>query len=192
MNTQGVEKLLIDALKRNNLKVTSQRMLLLDRLTQKAVPLSVPELTKSLSALSPNRTTVYRILTEAVKAKIVAEIHFKDGITRYESRIKPEESHTHTYTSKQASTRAGTNTGKTKQIRSTSPKRLIESSDDDHCHHVVCKGCGKVDHVNTDAIEEILKKVSRKIKGFSQVNEHTLEFFGFCTYCTAFAKNKAK
>ena len=146
---------LTSALKKSGLKLTKSRILILNLLIQKALPVTAEEIMKSLKSESPDKTTVYRILKQAVSKGLVNEIHFKDGIVRYEAKI-------------------------------------LDNHDDCchaehacHCHHVVCKSCGIVDHIDSHLIEDAIKKVSNKVKGFSIVDEHALEFFGYCNNCSS-------
>lgn len=54
----------------------------------------------------------------------------------------------------------------------------------DHCcHHVVCKNCGLVAHIESNDVEKAISKMTSKVKAFAQVDEHTLEFFGVCNSC---------
>lgn len=147
------EVALKSALKKTGLKLTKSRILILNLLIQKALPVTAEEIMKVLKLKSPDKTTVYRILKQAVSKGLVNEIHFKDGIIRYEAKI-------------------------------------LDSHDDCchaehscHCHHIVCKSCGVVDHIDSHVLEDALKKASKKVKGFPVVDEHTLEFFGYCNNC---------
>lgn len=48
-------------------------------------------------------------------------------------------------------------------------------------HHLVCTGCGKVEDLETDLLEDIESFVDRK-KGF-EVSDHRLQIFGLCRSC---------
>ena len=48
-------------------------------------------------------------------------------------------------------------------------------------HHIVCKKCGKIGEVEECGLQEIEKKIFRKI-GF-KIEKHRLEFFGVCAVC---------
>ncbi|MGE3279322.1 MAG: Fur family transcriptional regulator [Candidatus Altimarinota bacterium] len=55
----------------------------------------------------------------------------------------------------------------------------------DHHHHVICKGCNVVEDVELKALENILPKVERQLARktrFAQIH-HSLEFFGLCQSC---------
>ncbi len=147
------------------LKITTPRMLVLKALIKKKLPISVEDLIKSMSALSPNQATIYRILNQAVEMGIAEIIHFKDGISRYEAKLP-------------------------RLIRGNLSVSIKNNTD--HCHHVVCKGCGKITHIHIEEIEDGIQKQSVKIDGFPIINEHTLDFFGFCTKCSVHASIKNK
>lgn len=51
------------------------------------------------------------------------------------------------------------------------------------CHHVVCRGCGLIEHIDNEAMERTIKQAVRKVKSFALVDEHNLEFFGLCKSC---------
>ena len=57
--------------------------------------------------------------------------------------------------------------------------KLCES--DDHHHHIVCKGCGKVVELNFCNISDWSKQVTEST-GY-EVTEHQLNFYGFCEDC---------
>lgn len=50
-----------------------------------------------------------------------------------------------------------------------------------HHHHLVCRGCGTVEEVTSEAIESWVDKVARK-RGF-EVTGHSAEVYGFCADC---------
>ncbi|MEN9649677.1 MAG: hypothetical protein RL094_644 [Candidatus Parcubacteria bacterium] len=52
-----------------------------------------------------------------------------------------------------------------------------------HHHHVVCTGCGVVEHISDAPTEKALHNMSKKLKQFSVITEHTLELFGICKKC---------
>jgi Fur family ferric uptake transcriptional regulator len=57
--------------------------------------------------------------------------------------------------------------------------KLCES--DDHHHHIVCNGCGKVVELNFCNISDWSKKVTEST-GY-RVTDHQLNFYGFCEDC---------
>jgi Fur family ferric uptake transcriptional regulator len=61
-------------------------------------------------------------------------------------------------------------------------KKRFESEDGDHHHHLVCKGCEKVEDFS---IENELTRLMQKIGGKNKfkIVDHSLEFFGFCRDC---------
>ena len=51
----------------------------------------------------------------------------------------------------------------------------------DH-HHIICARCGKVEDLKCE-LEELTKKILKKSKNFSFINDHNLELFGICKKC---------
>ncbi len=52
-----------------------------------------------------------------------------------------------------------------------------------HHHHLVCRGCGRVEDVEECGMDAIEKKVIKQSKNFASVASHALEFFGDCKDC---------
>lgn len=52
---------------------------------------------------------------------------------------------------------------------------------ENHRHHIVCNKCGMIQEVEECGLQEIEKKIFRKI-GF-KIEKHRLEFFGVCALC---------
>ncbi len=52
-----------------------------------------------------------------------------------------------------------------------------------HHHHLVCRGCGRVEDVEECGMEAVEKKVVKSSKHFAAVASHALEFFGDCKDC---------
>jgi Fe2+ or Zn2+ uptake regulation protein len=50
-----------------------------------------------------------------------------------------------------------------------------------HHHHVVCRQCGDMSHLETCPLERVRASVERST-GF-RIDEHALEFFGLCARC---------
>jgi Fur family ferric uptake transcriptional regulator len=50
-----------------------------------------------------------------------------------------------------------------------------------HGHHIVCRSCGKIENIEECGLQEMEKKIFRKI-GF-KIEKHRLEFFGVCAVC---------
>ena len=58
-----------------------------------------------------------------------------------------------------------------------------------HHHHLICKGCGRVEDVQiAHKFERIEKNLVKKFH-FTQV-EHALEFYGKCTTCFSLPRNQ--
>lgn len=54
-----------------------------------------------------------------------------------------------------------------------------------HHHHLICKKCKKIEHVELSEIEKTLVDSQRKIsrKSNFKVTDHTIELFGLCQRC---------
>jgi Fur family ferric uptake transcriptional regulator len=52
---------------------------------------------------------------------------------------------------------------------------------DEHHHHLVCRSCGTVEEVTSDAFESWVDKLARR-RGF-QVTGHSAEVYGYCATC---------
>lgn len=52
-----------------------------------------------------------------------------------------------------------------------------------HHHHLVCRGCGRVEDVQGCDVERIEKKIAKSSRQFVSVSSHALEFFGDCKNC---------
>lgn len=54
---------------------------------------------------------------------------------------------------------------------------------DNHHHHVVCKGCGKIESFDTCALTELSKNILKNSSHFKVIDDHSLEMFGMCKAC---------
>jgi len=52
-----------------------------------------------------------------------------------------------------------------------------------HHHHVVCRGCGKIQDVDVCLPPSVTKQILKESRGFVSIDDHALEFFGTCTIC---------
>ena len=60
-------------------------------------------------------------------------------------------------------------------------KRYEMNRPESHKHHVVCRSCGKIEHINECGLQELEDRIAQKI-GF-KIEKHRLEFFGVCALC---------
>ena len=60
-------------------------------------------------------------------------------------------------------------------------KRYEINRPESHRHHILCRGCGKIEDIEGCGLQEMEKKISKKI-GF-KIEKHHLEFFGLCSVC---------
>jgi Fe2+ or Zn2+ uptake regulation protein len=54
------------------------------------------------------------------------------------------------------------------------------SCNDEHHHHIICKGCGKTEAIEFCPFDEIFNKV--ETKNFT-LTEHRFELYGYCNDC---------
>lgn len=59
----------------------------------------------------------------------------------------------------------------------------FQGDHENHHHHAVCKKCELVEDVSLDEAE-LQRKVLRRSKHFTTLEEHTIEFFGICKSCS--------
>lgn len=50
-----------------------------------------------------------------------------------------------------------------------------------HHHHMICKSCGRMEDV--EACADMPSSQTMKAKGFAELTDHSLEFFGTCKNC---------
>ena len=86
---------LILRLKKNNLKLTPPRKLILEILSKNHGPFSAEDIQKKFTKKNCDLVTVYRTLTSLEEAKIVQRCEFGDGIARYELSDSEESHHHH-------------------------------------------------------------------------------------------------
>ena len=61
-----------------------------------------------------------------------------------------------------------------------------ESALQGHHHHLVCENCSMIIEVETNELEENIKKLSKSVAQNEQflIGRHALEFFGTCANCS--------
>jgi Fur family ferric uptake transcriptional regulator len=59
----------------------------------------------------------------------------------------------------------------------------------DH-HHLICTECGRMEDIAGCEIEEMHKTILRKTASFSEIQQHSLEFYGLCKGCALGSKPK--
>lgn len=79
-------KNLDNLLKSKNLKITEQRLAVLQIISQRFHPLSIQDITSELSKknLSIDKVTIYRIIDKFLEKQIIRQIDFHDNKIRYE------------------------------------------------------------------------------------------------------------
>lgn len=58
---------------------------------------------------------------------------------------------------------------------------MYERNTGEHCHHMTCTGCKKIEHIPFCGVTEMEKEI-RKTKEFA-ITDHAIEFFGVCAAC---------
>lgn len=57
---------------------------------------------------------------------------------------------------------------------------LVDLSDH---HHIVCTSCGTVADIEGCEVEEAYARMLRSVPAFSEIRQHSLEFYGVCKKC---------
>lgn len=52
-----------------------------------------------------------------------------------------------------------------------------------HHHHIICTNCEKVEEFADMEDEALIKKILKKVKGFSSISHHSFDLFGLCNSC---------
>ncbi|MBZ4662442.1 MAG: transcriptional repressor [Caloramator sp.] len=58
---------------------------------------------------------------------------------------------------------------------------LVHDEEDHQHHHLVCRGCGKVEEVEDDLLEVLEEKIEEKYN--FKINDHSVKFYGYCSEC---------
>jgi len=53
----------------------------------------------------------------------------------------------------------------------------------DH-HHLICLSCGKIEDVEHHNVETMERTILQNAKHFTEIKQHTLEFYGICKACS--------
>ncbi len=53
---------------------------------------------------------------------------------------------------------------------------------EDH-HHLICTNCGRIEDVHDCDAEDMYSAILRNSRFFSQIKQHSLEFYGICKRC---------
>ena len=127
-------------LERSGLRVTRQRLAVLEALEGRTEAVTAQDLHHELRAKggSPGLATIYRTLASLAQADVL-DTFWRDGEQAF---------------------------------------RMCSS---EHHHHLVCRGCGTVEEVRSDAIESWVNRLARR-RGF-KVTGHSAEVYGFCADC---------
>ncbi|SHE67123.1 MULTISPECIES: Fur family transcriptional regulator [Caloramator] len=58
---------------------------------------------------------------------------------------------------------------------------LVHDEEDHQHHHLICRGCGKVEEVEDDLLEVLEEKIEEKYN--FKINDHSVKFYGYCSEC---------
>ena len=79
------------------------------------------------------------------------------------------------------------NAGIVRQIDLRQNNAQYEFFDSEDHHHVVCARCGRIEDIGGCEIDHLHNVILKEVKNFSEVSQHSLEFYGICLNC---AKSK--
>ena len=148
----GAARPFLDRLRRSHVKVTPNRLRVLERFLAGEGAWTLGSLQRSLSQSGPCETSsVYRALEALRGAGVLEEFRLPGEKQTYYSLIRADVEH------------AG-----------RAPR-------DHHHHHIVCRDCGRVSHLDVCLPSAWLGKVEGA-SGF-RITEHHLEFKGVCKDC---------
>lgn len=85
-------QILMNYLKEKNLKITGQRKLILDAFLDNESHISAEELYDRIKRFNPTigLATIYRTMKLFAECGLASEVHFSNGVTRYEHRFGHE------------------------------------------------------------------------------------------------------
>lgn len=58
---------------------------------------------------------------------------------------------------------------------------LVHDEEDHQHHHLICRGCGKVEEVEDDLLEVLEQKIEKKYN--FEIKDHSVKFYGYCSEC---------
>lgn len=87
--------LLVEDLRKANLRVTEPRIAILEALLEKHGPFTVEEIHKRVTQKVCDLATIYRTLTSLEKTKLIKRCEFGDGTARYELSFREDHHHHH-------------------------------------------------------------------------------------------------
>ena len=95
MKTSARQKAVRELLVSRGLRVTEQRVLLLQELAKVKSPISHPELTERMAHSGLDRATIYRNLLTLVAAGVLVRAQLGDNVSRFELPRTLTSDHTH-------------------------------------------------------------------------------------------------
>ena len=78
--------------------------------------------------------------------------------------------------------------GVIKQIDLRHNHAHYELADVNDHHHLICLHCGKIEDVAHHNVEIMERTILQNVSHFSEIRQHTLEFYGICKACAKKAK----
>ncbi|MCX7951141.1 MAG: transcriptional repressor [Clostridiales bacterium] len=58
---------------------------------------------------------------------------------------------------------------------------LVHDEEDHQHHHLICRGCGKVEEVEDDLLDVLEQKIEEKYQ--FTIKDHSVKFYGYCSEC---------
>lgn len=58
---------------------------------------------------------------------------------------------------------------------------LVHDEEDHQHHHLICRGCGKVEEVEDDLLDVLEQKIEEKYQFI--IKDHSVKFYGYCSEC---------
>lgn len=74
-------------------------------------------------------------------------------------------------------------TGIIRQIDLRHNHAHYELADINDHHHLICIKCGRIEDITGCQIEDMYKSIINASDNFSQISQHSLEFYGICKRC---------
>jgi Fur family ferric uptake transcriptional regulator len=68
-----------------------------------------------------------------------------------------------------------------RQINLKDRQAYFELATGKHHHHIICTNCGKLSDIEMPEIK--LSKLFLKKRGFAEISDHSMEYFGLCAKC---------
>jgi Fur family transcriptional regulator, ferric uptake regulator len=121
--------------------------------------------------LTRSRQTILRVLADSPDHLKVAEIHRRALI------VDPKIGLASVYRTMDLLTRLGL----VRQVQMNHRHRHYAPAADDHGHHLVCNGCGRVVEFSDCQVDKLAKTLARRTRFV--IEGHSIELYGRCPDC---------